>query len=144
MLSVIRCLDQPVRIASWNVNSVRTRLEQVLAWLNREEPDLLCLQETKVNDASFPLDAFQQHGWHVSIHGQKAYNGVALVSRAPLDDVRCGFVGELPEDPRGQALDLQKRCYEAQSTYEERKFEAEKSKPSLLGSPPRKRSAKIS
>ena len=80
-----------MRIATWNVNSVRTRLDQVLSWLEKNQPDLLCLQETKVDDPLFPIQAFEAAGWKVSIHGQKSYNGVALVSREPLDDVRCGF-----------------------------------------------------
>ena len=98
-----------MQIATWNVNSVRTRLDQVLAWLEQEQPDLLCLQETKVDDPLFPLEAFETAGWRVSIHGQKAYNGVALVSREPLEDVRCGFVGELPDDAEAQQLGEQKR-----------------------------------
>jgi len=102
-----------VQIATWNVNSVRTRLDQVLAWLELEQPDLLCLQETKVDDPLFPLQAFEAAGWKVSIHGQKAYNGVALISRVPLEDVRCGFTGELPEDPEAEQLGEQKRVISA-------------------------------
>ncbi|MEC8688015.1 MAG: exodeoxyribonuclease III [Cyanobacteriota bacterium] len=96
-------------IATWNVNSVRTRLDQVLGWLEQNQPDLLCLQETKVDDPLFPLKAFEEAGWHVSIHGQKAYNGVALVSREPLEDVRCGFLGELLDDNEAEQLGEQKR-----------------------------------
>ena len=102
-----------MQIATWNVNSVRTRLDQVLAWLEQEQPDLLCLQETKVDDPLFPLEAFETAGWRVSIHGQKAYNGVALVSREPLEDVRCGFVGELPDDAEALQLGEQKRVISA-------------------------------
>ena len=102
-----------MRIASWNVNSVRTRLDQVLAWLKAEQPDLLCLQETKVDDPLFPLKPFEQEGWHVSVHGQKSYNGVALVSRVPLEDVRCGFVGELAGDADAERLGEQKRVISA-------------------------------
>ena len=98
-----------MRIATWNVNSVRTRLEQVLCWLEQTKPDLLCLQETKVDDPLFPMQAFESAGWQVSIHGQKSYNGVALVSREPLEDVRCGFVGELPDDAKAATLGEQKR-----------------------------------
>ena len=102
-----------MRIATWNVNSVRTRLEQVLAWLNETQPDLLCLQETKVDDPLFPKGAFEAAGWTVQIHGQKSYNGVALVSREPLDDVRVGFLGELADDPEAEALGEQKRVISA-------------------------------
>ena len=87
MLRVFDANGSAVQIATWNVNSVRTRLDQVLSWLEREQPDLLCLQETKVDDPLFPLEAFKSAGWHVHIHGQKAYNGVALISREPLEDV---------------------------------------------------------
>ena len=113
MLSVTSGSKPPVQIATWNVNSVRTRLEQVLAWLDEAQPDLLCLQETKVDDPLFPKAAFEAAGWTVEIHGQKSYNGVALVSREPLEDVRVGFLGELPDDPDADALGEQKRVISA-------------------------------
>ena len=100
-------------IASWNVNSVRTRLDHVLAWLQSHQPDLLCLQETKVDDPLFPQTAFESIGYRVSFHGQKSYNGVALISRTPLDDVRCGFIGELPGDQEAGELGEQKRVISA-------------------------------
>ena len=100
-------------IASWNVTSVRTRLDHVLAWLQSHQPDLLCLQETKVDDPLFPQTAFESIGYRVSFHGQKSYNGVALISRTPLDDVRCGFIGELPGDPEAEELGEQKRVISA-------------------------------
>ena len=102
-----------MRIATWNVNSVRTRLEQVLAWLETVEPDLLCLQETKVDDSLFPIAAFEAAGWNVQIHGQKSYNGVALLSREPVEDVRFGFLGELPNDADADQLGQQKRVISA-------------------------------
>ena len=102
-----------VRIATWNVNSVRSRLDQVLTWLEQSQPDLLCLQETKVDDPLFPAEAFEAKGWRVSFHGQKSYNGVALVSRIPLDDVRCGFAGELRDDSEALELGEQKRVISA-------------------------------
>jgi len=102
-----------MRIASWNVNSVRTRLEQVLAWLEQEQPDLLCLQETKVADELFPHQAFEQIGYRCAISGQKAYNGVALVSRLPLEDVQIGFSALLPGDAEAEALSEQKRVISA-------------------------------
>ena len=100
-------------IASWNVNSVRTRLEHVLAWLETHQPDLLCLQETKVDDPLFPVAAFEAIGYQVNFHGQKSYNGVALLSREPLDDVRTGFRGELANDPEAVELGEQKRVISA-------------------------------
>ncbi|MFZ9565874.1 MAG: exodeoxyribonuclease III [Vulcanococcus sp.] len=102
-----------MRIASWNVNSVRTRLEQVIAWLQQEQPDVLCLQETKVADDLFPHKAFEQIGYRCAISGQKAYNGVALISRLPLEDVQVGFSALLPEDQEATELSEQKRVISA-------------------------------
>ncbi len=84
-----------MKIATWNVNSIRTRLEQVIAWLRENPVDVLCLQETKVIDADFPRSPFEQLGYQVYISGQKAYNGVALISRQPLLDVSTGFTAIL-------------------------------------------------
>ena len=113
MLRVSTSGKKSVLIASWNVNSVRTRLEHVLAWLQRTQPDLLCLQETKVDDPLFPVAAFEAIGYQVHFQGQKAYNGVALVSREPLEDVRKGFIGELAGDAEAIELGEQKRVISA-------------------------------
>lgn len=102
-----------MRIATWNVNSVRTRLDQVCAWLERERPEVLCLQETKVADELFPLQAFQDLGYAVTISGQKAYNGVAILSLQPLEDVQVGFTALLPDDPEAAQLGEQKRVLSA-------------------------------
>jgi exodeoxyribonuclease-3 len=102
-----------MRIATWNVNSVRTRLEQVCAWLERERPEVLCLQETKVADELFPLQAFRDLGYEVKISGQKAYNGVAIVSLLPMEDVQVGFLPLLPDDPDAAQLGEQKRVLSA-------------------------------
>lgn len=83
-----------MRLISWNVNSIRTRLERTLALLERHDPDVLCLQETKVVDADFPRAAFEDRGWHVETFGQQTYNGVALISKEPAQDVVRG----LPDD----------------------------------------------
>jgi exodeoxyribonuclease-3 len=85
-----------MKIATWNVNSIRTRLEQVIAWLNQNPVDVLCLQETKVVDKDFPRSPFENLGYQVYISGQKAYNGVALISRQPLLDVSTGFTAIVP------------------------------------------------
>ncbi len=110
-------MDRPVamalRIATWNVNSVRTRLDQVAAWLEAEGPDVLCLQETKVADALFPHAAFEALGYRAVISGQKAYNGVAILSRLPIEDVRVGFAALLPDDPAAEGLGEQKRVISA-------------------------------
>jgi len=91
-----------MRIASWNVNSLKVRLPQVLAWLEAHEPDVLALQETKLADENFPAAAFAEAGWQVRFSGQKTYNGVALVAREPVTDV----VTDLPglEDPQRRVL----------------------------------------
>ena len=90
------------KIASWNVNSVRSRLVHVLAWLEMNpDIDVLCLQETKVVNDLFPLEEFEDMGYHVYIHGQKSYNGVAFISKHPLVDVEMGFPeGDLNEQTR--------------------------------------------
>lgn len=103
-----------MRIATWNVNSVRTRLEQVLAWLAAEQPEVLCLQETKVADELFPLAPFRALGYEAAISGQKAYNGVAILSRLPIEDVQVGFAALLPDDPEAPGLGEQKRVISAQ------------------------------
>jgi exodeoxyribonuclease-3 len=78
-------------VASFNVNSIRARLDIVLDWLRKESPDVLCLQETKVPDKDFPKEAFEDMHYHPVFRGEKAYNGVAMVSRKPLNDVKIGF-----------------------------------------------------
>tara|TARA_B100000609_G_C17120294_1_gene384580 strand:+ start:164 stop:943 length:780 start_codon:yes stop_codon:yes gene_type:complete len=80
-----------MKVTSWNVNSIRARLEHVLNWWDENRPDVLCLQETKVKNEDFPKEPFEDRGLHVYIHGQPAYNGVALISRQPLADVEFGF-----------------------------------------------------
>jgi len=100
-----------MRIASWNVNSVRTRLDQVITWLQQERPEVLCLQETKVADALFPRQAFADLGYELAISGQKAYNGVAIASLLPLEDVQIGFDALL--GPEAAALSEQKRVISA-------------------------------
>ncbi|HLO86879.1 MAG TPA: exodeoxyribonuclease III [Nostocaceae cyanobacterium] len=96
-----------MKIATWNVNSIRTRLEQAIDWLSQNPVDVLCLQETKVIDADFPRSPFENSGYHLYVSGQKAYNGVALVSREPLTDVSSGFTPILPNI--GSEWDEQKR-----------------------------------
>jgi exodeoxyribonuclease-3 len=80
-----------MKIGTWNVNSIRTRLEQVVNWLKQSGVDVLCLQETKVVNESFPQEPFKELGYHLITSGQKSYNGVAIISRQPLEDVSVGF-----------------------------------------------------
>ncbi len=90
-----------MKIISWNVNGVRPRTDRLLALLERHEPDLVCLQETKSQDPTFPFMAIQGAGYNVEHHGQKAYNGVALISPHELQDVQRGFPGDpIPEQTR--------------------------------------------
>ena len=86
-----------MKIATWNVNSIRIRLEQVIDWLSKNPVDVLCLQETKVLDAEFPRSPLEELGYHLYLSGQKTYNGVALISRQPLEDVSRGFRGILTD-----------------------------------------------
>ena len=87
-----------MRIASWNVNSVNARLETVTAWFKQASPDVACLQEIKCVDEAFPREAFESLGYNVVVHGQKSYNGVALLSKTPLEDVRRGLPGDDGDD----------------------------------------------
>jgi exodeoxyribonuclease-3 len=89
-----------VKIATWNVNSINVRLEHVLAWLERERPDVLALQETKTRDADFPADALRARGYTSIASGQAGYNGVALVSRLAPTDVVHGIGGYVDEQKR--------------------------------------------
>lgn len=89
-------------IASWNVNSLKVRLPQVLQWLDTHEPDVLALQETKTQDENFPAHAFDELGYQVVFSGQKTYNGVAVVSRKPIQVLHTGLPGF--EDPQKRVL----------------------------------------
>jgi exodeoxyribonuclease III len=92
--------EKPLKIATFNANSLRARMPIVLDWLAREKPDLLALQETKVTDEKFPREELEKAGWHVAFKGQKGYNGVAMVSRKPLEQVRLHID---PDDPQEEA-----------------------------------------
>ncbi len=79
-----------MKIASWNVNSLKVRLPQLLEWLAAQQPDVVCLQETKLEDHNFPRTEIEAAGYEVAFSGQKTYNGVALLSRLGLNEVVCG------------------------------------------------------
>ncbi len=79
-----------MRVATWNVNSLKVRLPQVLEWLKSRQPDVLCLQETKLEDFKFPVEDFRAAGYAVQFSGQKTYNGVAIISKAPASAVQMG------------------------------------------------------
>jgi len=100
-------------IASWNVNSIRTRLSNVLSWIEEKQPDILCLQETKVIDEDFPVEVFIKLGYKVKFYGQKSYNGVAIISKKNISDIRYGFIGELKKSEVSEELIEQKRIISA-------------------------------
>lgn len=87
-----------MRIATWNVNSLKARLSKVQEWLGYAEVDVLCMQETKLADGAFPELAFAELGYEVAYHGNGRWNGVAIASRVGLSEVRPGFSGEEPAD----------------------------------------------
>jgi exodeoxyribonuclease-3 len=87
-----------VRIATWNVNSIKQRTDSARTWLAERKPDIVCLQETKCVDDAFPRDAFESLGYNVAVHGQKTFNGVALLSRFPFDEVNNGLPGDANDD----------------------------------------------
>ncbi|GGC55303.1 exodeoxyribonuclease III [Chelatococcus reniformis] len=83
-----------MRIATWNVNSVKQRLDHLTGFLKEVQPDVLCLQEIKCVDEAFPTAEVADLGYNAAVHGQKGFNGVALLSRLPLEDVRRGLPGD--------------------------------------------------
>lgn len=82
-----------MKIATWNINSVKARLPRLLHWLREAEPDVVLLQETKCADEAFPRLEVEDLGYNLALHGQKTYNGVAILSKRPIEDVKCGLDG---------------------------------------------------
>jgi exodeoxyribonuclease-3 len=93
-----------VRIATWNVNSIRARQERLLAWLARRAPDVVCLQELKVEEEQFPFDALRGAGYHAAVAGQRTYNGVAILAREEPQDVVPGM-GDDVDDPQARLIE---------------------------------------
>jgi exodeoxyribonuclease-3 len=87
-----------VRIATWNVNSIKQRLDAAVTWLAERQPDIVCFQETKCVDDAFPREPFESLGYNLAIHGQKTFNGVALLSKFPFDEVSIGLPGDHSDD----------------------------------------------
>jgi exodeoxyribonuclease-3 len=81
-------------IATWNVNSIRQRLDSLLAWLRERDPDVVCLQEIKCTEDAFPREPIEALGYNIAIHGQKTFNGVAVLSKRPLDEANSGLIGD--------------------------------------------------
>ena len=100
-------------IATWNVNSVRTRLSQITNWINNVNPDILCLQETKVIDDSFPITPFEKLGYEVIKYGQKSYNGVAIISKLKIENVKKGFTHDCDKKNISEEFNEQKRLISA-------------------------------
>jgi exodeoxyribonuclease III len=103
-------------LATWNLNSVRARKDRLLALLGRHGLDVLCLQELKVEDAGFPAKEVEALGWHVTLHGQKTYNGVAILSKEPVSDVSRGF-GDGGDDAQSRFLVATVRGVRVASAY---------------------------
>jgi exodeoxyribonuclease-3 len=87
-----------MRIATWNVNSIKQRVDSAVAWLKERAPDIVCLQETKCVDDAFPREPFEALGYNLAVHGQKTFNGVALLSKLPFDEVTSGLPGDDSDD----------------------------------------------
>ena len=92
-----------MKIATWNINSIRARMDRLRAWLTARSPDVLCLQETKVEDHAFPVSEMEALGYHALVHGQKTYNGVAILTRQPAQEMARGL-GDGVEDPQARFL----------------------------------------
>jgi exodeoxyribonuclease-3 len=90
--------EQRMRIATWNVNSIKQRLEHLTDWLRETAPDVVCLQEIKCPDAAFPREPIEELGYNIAIHGQKAFNGVAILSKRPFDEVTPRLPGDDEDD----------------------------------------------
>lgn len=83
-----------MKVATWNINGIKARLDGVITWLDQVKPDVACLQEIKSADDVFPRERIEALGYNVAVHGQKGFNGVAIVSKAPLEDVSSGLPGD--------------------------------------------------
>jgi exodeoxyribonuclease-3 len=94
-----------MRIATWNVNSIKQRVDNVVAWLKEREPDVVCLQETKCVDEAFPREPFEALGYNVAVHGQKTFNGVAVLSKLRFDEVTARLPGD-EEDDHARFLEI--------------------------------------
>jgi exodeoxyribonuclease III len=85
-------------IATWNVNSIKQRMDNLTSWLSERQPDIVCLQETKCVDDAFPREPLESLGYNVAVHGQKTFNGVAILSKLPFDEVTARLPGEDGDD----------------------------------------------
>jgi exodeoxyribonuclease-3 len=93
-----------MKIASWNINGIKARIDAARTWLAAAQPDIACLQETKCADEAFPRLEFEALGYNLAVHGQKGFNGVALLSKLPFDEVAPKLAGD-PEDVQARYLE---------------------------------------
>ncbi len=82
-----------MKVTTWNINGVKARLKSAVAYLKQASPDVICLQEIKSLTEAFPASAFEDLGYHCAVHGQKGFNGVAILSKLPLEEMRTGLPG---------------------------------------------------
>lgn len=94
-----------MKIATWNVNSIKVRTHNVLEWLKQASPDIACLQEIKTVDEGFPTAAFEEAGYNVAVHGQKSYNGVAILSKPAFEEVSARLPGD-EDDEQARYLEV--------------------------------------
>ncbi|MEC9166049.1 MAG: exodeoxyribonuclease III, partial [Pseudomonadota bacterium] len=87
-----------MKVATWNVNSIKARLPNVLTWLAGAGPDVVLLQETKTVDDAFPRLEIEDLGYNLAVHGQKSYNGVAILSKHPIEDIQAGLPGNAADE----------------------------------------------
>lgn len=93
-----------MKIATWNINGVKARIDSLITWLKQTEPDVVCLQEIKSQTEAFPAAEIEALGYNVAVHGQKGFNGVALLSKMPLEDVRRSLPGE-PDEAQSRYIE---------------------------------------
>src|SRR5215831_3552890 len=93
-----------MKIATWNINGIKARIDAATTWLKGASPDIACLQEIKCLDDAFPKEAFEDLGYNVAVHGQKGFNGVALISKLPFDDITPRLAGD-PDDLQARYLE---------------------------------------
>jgi len=105
-----------MKIATWNVNSIRARQQRLLGWLRRTEPDVLCLQELKVVEEAFPHEAIAEAGYHAAVFGQKTYNGVAVLSREKPSHIQPGMDDDV-DDPQARLLGVEVAGVQIVSAY---------------------------
>jgi exodeoxyribonuclease-3 len=105
-----------MKIATWNVNSIRTRLDRLLAWLQRTQPDIICLQELKAREDAFPLEAIRAAGYHAAVFGQRTFNGVGILSRLEPTDIQRGMDDGV-DDPQARLLAAQVGGIQVVSAY---------------------------